>query len=85
MMPGKTSRHRGSITDKRLSLSMMITLDQKHDLETWYEDSLMLGTLPFSHGGWTTGATERYVMLTPPKFSGMGAQLFNVSIEVVTI
>ena len=85
VMPGKTARPRGSLTEKRLSLSTMITLAQKRVFEAWYEDELMLGTLPFTHNGWTTGASARYVMLTPPKFTGMGAQLFTLSTELVTI
>lgn len=79
LMPGKKFRSRGSLTEKRLSLSLMITLAQKHTFESWYEDDLVLGSLPFTWDG------VRYVMLAPPKFNGLGAQLFNLSVEVVTL
>lgn len=82
LMPGKTGRARGSFTEKRYSLSMMITLAQKATFEAWYEDDLVLGSLPFLHAGLGSG---RYVMLAPPKFSGLGAGLFTLSLELVTL
>jgi hypothetical protein len=85
LMPGKNFRSRGSLTEKRLSISMMITLAQKAIFEVWYEDDLVLGAKPFTCSAWTTGATERYVMLTPPKFNALGAGLFNLSLEVVSL
>jgi hypothetical protein len=86
MMQGKTARSRGSLTERRLSIQNLIDLSQKRAFEEWYEDDLFLGTQPFSHTGWTTdGSSQRYVMLTPPKFSGMGAGLFTVSNEVVSL
>jgi hypothetical protein len=85
LMPGKNFRSRGSLTETRLGLSMMITLAQKAILEAWYEDDLVLGVKPFTCSAWTTGASARYVMLTPPKFGGLGAGLFNLSLEVVSL
>ena len=79
LMPGKNFRSRGSLTEKRLSISMMITLAQKANFEAWYEDDLVLGSLPFTWDG------TRYVMLAPPKFGGLGAQLFTLSLEVVSL
>lgn len=85
MMQGKTSRSRGSLTEKRYGVSMMVTLAQKVSFESFYEDDLVLGTLTFTHAGWSTGATETYVMLAPPKFQALGAGLFTLALEVVSL
>lgn len=85
LMPGKTQRARSSLTERRVSTSCLIDLTQKHTFESWYEDDLGLGSMPFTHDGWNAGVTDRYVMLAPPKFSGVGAGLFKLSIEVVTL
>lgn len=85
LMQGKTSRSRGSFTEKRLGVSCLLTLDQKHTFEAWYEDDLVLGTLPFTHDGWAAFTSTRYVMLTPPKFKGLGAGLFEVNVELVSL
>jgi hypothetical protein len=84
-MQGKTARSRGTLTEKRYSVSMMITLAQKASFETFYEDDLMLGTLTFTHAGWSTGATETYVLMAPPKFQALGAGLFTLALEVVSL
>jgi hypothetical protein len=86
MMQGTKQRARGTLTERRLSIQSMVNLTQKRAFEEWYEDDLFLGTQPFSHTGWTTdGASERYVMLTPPKFTGMGGGIFTMSNEVISL
>lgn len=85
IMPGKTARSRSTFIERRLTIQAMVNLTQKRTFEGFYEDDLVLGTKTFTHTGWTTsGASERYVMLAPPKFAGLGAGLFTLTTEVVT-
>lgn len=81
---GQATRARTTFTQRGLSLTQQMTLAQKRAFETFYETTAGLGTKPFTHDGFSTdGATETYRFAKPPKVTGLGARVFNVSMELI--
>lgn len=80
---GQTARARTTYTQRGLTLTQQMTLAQKRAFETFYETTAGMGTKPFTHDGFSTdGSSETYRFAKAPKITGLGAQLFTVSLEL---
>lgn len=82
--PGQSARARTTFTQRGLALTQQMTLAQKRAFETFYEVTAGLGTKPFTHDGFSAdGSPETYRFVKSPKITGLGAQVFNMSTELI--
>lgn len=76
-------RQRTSVATARLSWEQHLTQTQFAALKTFYETTLLNGTLPFTRTHPSTGSTVTMTFLAPPsRRNVMGADIYRVPFSV---
>lgn len=75
-------RRRSTSGVKPATHPLLLDATQKDTLISFYETTLVSGTLPFDHTDFLNSGTVAYRFVTPPGFTSAGANLWNALLDL---
>jgi hypothetical protein len=76
------TRRRATADVKTYSVSVMLTVDEKTTIDTFYQTTLEGGTLPFDWVDFWDDTTQEYIFKSPPNFTTAGGDVVMCSFNL---
>ncbi len=78
-------RRRFTLTYYEIGATVMLDATQIDALQTFYDSTLLAGTLRFTWVNFRSGATASYTFRGKPKFAPLGGLIWEASLELLRL